>query len=98
MKIENMMKWVIRGMLACSLIASSACSKSDTDDKGRPAPSSQQNQNDQPPTRTTAAAADIPDEAVPVETDFEEAAEKEISADDYRQELDKLEKEIAGGS
>jgi hypothetical protein len=98
MKAENMMKWILSGALACSLIAFSACSKSE-DGTGQetPATSAQQNPNNQPNNQATPGP-DIPDEDVPVETDFEEAAEKEITADNYQQELDKLEKAIAGGS
>jgi hypothetical protein len=42
-----------------------------------------------PPTSGTAAQVDIP-----TEEDFEEEAEREITADNLEAELDKLEREI----
>jgi hypothetical protein len=56
----------------------------------------------QKPT-TTAAAAPTPtqqavaanDDDIPSEADFEEEAEKDITADSVESELDKLEKELA---
>lgn len=49
-------------------------------------------------TATAAAAAlgaDLKDEDLPVEADFEEEADKEITDANYAAELDKLEKELA---
>lgn len=49
---------------------------------------------------STAAASDegagMKEEEIPVPADFEEEAEKEITADNLESELDKLEKEIDG--
>lgn len=42
-----------------------------------------------------AAAAEIGDQDLPVETDFEQEAEQQITGDNYSQELEALEKEIA---
>lgn len=98
MKAENLMKWIVAGALACSMVAAGACSKSDKDDKGQATPATTAQQAPaNTPNSQAAPGPDISDEDVPVETDFEEAAEKEISAENYQQELDTLEKEITGG-
>ena len=52
-----------------------------------------------PPGSPSAALADtasaVQADAIPTEEDFEEEAEREISADNLEAELDKLEREIA---
>ncbi len=45
-------------------------------------------------TGTAAAADDLKDEDLPVPADFEEAAEKEVTDDNYKAELDKEEKAL----
>lgn len=44
---------------------------------------------------TAQAGPVIADEDIPVETDFEDEADEQITADTYRAELEALEKEIA---
>ena len=46
------------------------------------------------PAPETAAPVEIPDEDLPVEGDFEDEAETQITAENYKQELDGLAGEI----
>jgi hypothetical protein len=80
-------------LLAAALVAAGGCSKEAGD---QPAPTEQPTTTT--PTTTPPATpepAQIPDEALPVATDFEDEAEKQISAENYKNELDTLEQEIA---
>ncbi|HWN70142.1 MAG TPA: hypothetical protein VNM90_21030 [Haliangium sp.] len=73
--------------LAAALAMAGSCAKETTD---QPTPT------DQPTTPTSPPApAEIPDQELPVATDFEDEAEKQISAENYKAELDTLEQEIA---
>lgn len=77
------MNTIRRMFLAAALVAAAGCAKE---------------AEDQPATTETQpepAPAQIPDEALPVSTDFEDDAEKQISAENYKAELDTLEQEIA---
>ena len=47
------------------------------------------------PTASSAAPAAIKDEDLPVEADFDDEAEKQISPTNYKSELDTLDKEIS---
>jgi hypothetical protein len=49
----------------------------------------------EPAKTTPAAAAPVDVENLPVEEDFEEQAEKDVTAANLNQKLDELEKEIA---
>jgi hypothetical protein len=71
--------------LAAVLAAAGSCAKETAD---QPAPTD-------PQTQPEPAPAQIPDQELPVATDFEGEAEKQISAENYKGELDTLEQEIA---
>jgi hypothetical protein len=72
--------------LAAVLAVAGSCTKDTTD---QPAPTDPQTQPAPP------APAEIPDQELPVATDFEDEAEKQISAENYKGELDTLDQEIA---
>jgi hypothetical protein len=69
--------------LAAVLAVAGSCTKETTD---QPTPTDPQ---------TQPAPAEIPDQELPVATDFEDEAEKQISAENYKGELDTLDQEIA---
>lgn len=71
--------------LAVVLAVAGSCAKESTD---QPATTD-------PQTTPTPAPAEIPDQELPVATDFEDESEKQISAENYKGELDTLEQEIA---
>ena len=73
--------------LAAVLALAGSCTKETTD---QPATTDPQTQPAPPP-----APAQIPDQELPVATDFEDEAEKQISAENYKSELDTLDQEIA---
>ena len=75
--------------LAAALAMAGSCAKETTD---QPAPTDQTTQ----PAPTTPTPAEIPDQELPVATDFEDEVEKQITAENYKAELDTLEQELAG--
>lgn len=79
------MNTITKMLLAAALVVAGGCAKETGD---QPATTD-------PQTQPEPAPAQIPDEALPVATDFEEDAEKQISAENYKSELDTLEQEIA---
>jgi hypothetical protein len=79
------MNTITKMLLTAALIAAGGCAKEAGD---QPAPTD-------PQAQPQPAPVQIPDEALPVATDFEDDAEKQISAENYKSELDTLEQEIA---
>jgi glucose/arabinose dehydrogenase len=71
--------------LAAVLAMAGSCAKETTD---QPAPTD-------PQTQPAPTPPEIPDQDLPVATDFEGEAEKQITAENYKGELDTLEQEIA---
>lgn len=93
--------WFVTGIAALSLTALTtlgACSKDDKKDenKGKAAPDKTLPTPDikKMPKPPTAPGPEIVDEDLPIETDFEDEAEKSITAENFKAELDALEKEI----
>lgn len=79
-----MMKWMKTAFLAMALVGVAACSK----DENKPA------KQDPAATRQAAPEPTYTDEELPVETDFEEEADREVTAENYKSELDTIEKEV----
>jgi hypothetical protein len=73
-------------LLAAALVAAGGCAKENTEQPAQTEPTQPQ---------TPPAPAEIPDQELPVATDFEGEAETQISAENYKGELDTLEQEIA---
>jgi hypothetical protein len=77
---------ILLPIAALFLVASSAC---DEGNKGK-------DPQAPPSTASPAAQAPIADEDLAVKADFEEEAERTITATTYKQELDALENEVNG--
>ena len=84
------MNTITKLLLAAALLTAGGCAKESGD---QPAPTETTPAPTTPPPQPEQA--EIPDEALPVATDFEDDAEKQISAENYKSELDTLEQEIA---
>ena len=97
---KNISTWILAALLSLSLATIGACSKKEEkkDDgankKAKPTLPTP-NVKKQPATPTPPTGPEIADEDLPVETDFEEEAEKDITAENYKSILDELEKEIS---
>lgn len=86
------MNTITKMLLAAALLTAGGCARESGD---QPAPTETQPAPTTPAPAPEPAPAPIPDEALPVATDFEDDAEKQISAENYKSELDALEQEIA---
>jgi DNA primase len=84
--------------LATVLWLPAGCSKSNEEQSQQP-PASEKapgaNTAAPTPSQPATPAAEIADEDLPIETDFEERAEAEITQDNYKAELEALEAELA---
>ena len=81
------MNTITKLLLAMALVAAGGCAKETEDQPATTEPATQ--------AEPQPAPAALPDEELPVATDFEDDAEKQISAENYKGELDTLEQEIA---
>ena len=81
-----MNRWLILGLIAVS-IGVVAC------EEQKPATDNKAAQGTKP--EATAAAAQIKDEDIPTEADFDDESAKDISTTNYKAEVDALEKEIS---
>ena len=90
---KKTMTWLIGALLCASLTLVGACSKDKKDDgdQGKTPTTEPAPDGDKPPALTPP---EIADEDLPVETDFEEEAESQITADNFMKELEALESEI----
>jgi len=81
-------------LLASALVVCAACSKKEEPSAPPPAPA--ETQAAAPPTPTVAAATEavVDLETVPVEEEFEEEAEKELTPANLVTKLDAVEKEL----
>lgn len=75
-------RFVIVPLAFASVLALAACEEQKPAEPATPAP--------------TAAAVQLSDEDLAVQADFEEDAERTITAANYKTELDSLEKELEG--
>lgn len=92
--------WIVTFIVFLAFGATAACSKDEAkdQDKGAKTPTTQpQPDKAKPPAPTPTEGTELADDDVPVETDFEDEAEKSITADNFMQELEALEKEIEAG-
>lgn len=98
--MNNAMKWMLGLAVSAALALSAGCSK-DEDKKKQDTPKANNTkpnkaQPSKMPTPTPPKATELADEDLPVETDFEDNAAKEITTDTFNKELEALEKEISG--
>ena len=79
------MKWFIAALLTVMLAGAGCSKKGDEGTAGK----------DTKAGETAAAGPELTDQDLPVATDFAEEAEAQITAENYKGEIDKLEQEIA---
>lgn len=94
--MNRTMNWMIGLAFIASVALFGACSKDEDKAKDTPAANTTPTPNNKMPTpKAPEVAAELADDDLPVETDFEESAAAEISAETFAKELAALEQEIS---
>jgi len=92
----NLVKPLAIAIATSALLAVAGCGQ-DKAPEPTPPPSDQP-ADKQAGDQAADTAADIPDDDLPVMTDFEDEADRDITQDNYLQELEAMEKEIGEDS